>query len=232
MNQKRTPAGVPTGGEFAANQHDEADADLATSQGSSFPEGFPETGTTNEKVMWAAANNATVTVDMDMGEIDLIPEDLESEWDSIAPGEGFEIVAARIDPNPYGASDDARAVADAAGEAFRSGDYDKANSIIRPWARSEDQSRVNDYYSALANPAPLTEDKQALVKEALERHGITREELDRSIDNEFGMLIPYQDGNGIDRTFREHPSRIVNRIDAGYLNEVASDAAYTKEHGE
>lgn len=29
MNQKRTPAGIPTGGEFAANEHDEAASSLA-----------------------------------------------------------------------------------------------------------------------------------------------------------------------------------------------------------
>lgn len=44
MNQKRTPAGVPTGGEFAGNEHDEAAGALGTEKNTLWDGGFDRLG--------------------------------------------------------------------------------------------------------------------------------------------------------------------------------------------
>lgn len=44
MNQKRTPAGVPTGGEFAGNEHDEAPALLGSEKNTLWQGGFDRLG--------------------------------------------------------------------------------------------------------------------------------------------------------------------------------------------
>lgn len=242
-NQKRQPKGIPVGGEFAANEHDEAGALTTastvpypiTNEGSSvdniYPIGFPITGETHDQVQWAIDHDATLVVDMDEGTFPLSGDDLESTWDDLAPGEGFAILGAyrndiTAERNPYGASAAAIAEYDEIGRLLRS-DKESDNALaeerMKIAVRPENKG---DYYAAGASYVDLTPDTHERVQQLLEKHDVSRAAVEREIANEFGIPLPFTAPDGEERTYQEHPNRILNRITDDYLEEVFANAAH------
>lgn len=298
-NQKRQPKGIPVGGEFAANEHDEAvgslagalsyqgiaidgnyeqsplglmeipviaeDEGLAMRPGEeswheasaeeleryerywldvtdaegddmdesrpAFTIGFPSDEDTNAQVQWALENDATLTVDTDMGEIEMSGEDLRSEWENLAPGEGFDIVGAkrsdnRAEGNPYGASPQAIYVASEAGRLLRDSNEKRANELIL--ALHGIPGGKDDHYAALSSFQPLDADRAERIEGLLDDHDITRADLEKSMLGEFGMMIPFDAPNGKKAYLQEHPNRILNRITDDYLEDIAAKASREK----
>lgn len=242
-NQKRQPKGIPVGGEFAANEHDEATGGLSVvtthpilNEGSSvtniYPIGFPIDGETNDQVQWAIDNDATLIVDMDEGTFPLSGDDLESTWDDLAPGEGFAILGAyRNDigeeQNPYHASDAARARFTEIERLMRSGhtnpaDEERATALLKE-ATSTPEGK-GDHYAAASSYSDLTPDAHARLSALMEEHDVSRGDVEREIANEFGMPVQYIAPDGEERFYQEHPNRIVNRISDDYLEEVVANA--------
>lgn len=57
---------------------------------------------TNTLVQRALAGNYGLWVDLDAGDFDLFGDDLEETWDSLAPGESFEVLGIVTDEGRTG----------------------------------------------------------------------------------------------------------------------------------
>lgn len=241
-NMKRQPAGIPVGGQFAANEHDEAGVSLSVGQvektndgsalSNAYPIDFPMHDETSDKVDWALENDAVLIVDTDMGALPLYDHDLRQMYDGLAPGEGFEVTGAyrkdvEKDKNLRGASAEAIAAADKVSALLRAGDpkQEGADMIAKMTLTPEGKG---DYYAALSSYSDLTTEASDRLDALMSEHDVKRADVDLYIAGEFGMPVEYVTPQGETAFFHEHPNRIINRIDDDYLDEIVRFTARDK----
>lgn len=94
-------------------------APAEVSLSSTYPAGFPENGRNEDKLEWAYANGATLTVETDGGTKKLDGPRLKAQWDAWEPGDRFQVVGATL-PKP--APTDAQGIASSLAEKLNSGD--------------------------------------------------------------------------------------------------------------